>query len=102
MFQNNSNSNQFASLSEEDKDMLARINAYSEKVLGDIDPQKTRVSFQLDKLKPVMQEIADEKGLSLEDVFIKYMDLASIVSAKQDAMLKEDLDEQGLVDFTEF
>ncbi len=102
MFQNNSNSNQFASLSQEDKDMLARINAYSEKVLGDIDPQKTRVSFQLDKLKPIMQEIADEKGLSLEDVFIKYMDLASIVSARQDAKLKEDLDEQGLVDFTEF
>lgn len=82
--------------------MLARINAYSENVLGDIDPQKTRVSFQLDKLKPIMQEIADEKGLSLEDVFIKYMDLASIVSARQDAKLKEDLDEQGLVDFTEF
>ncbi len=102
MIQNNNSSNQFASLSEEDKDMLARINAYSEKVLGDIDPQKTRVSFQLDKLKPIMQEIADEKGTSLEDIFIKYMDLASIVSAKQDAMLKEDLDEQGLVDFTEF
>ncbi len=102
MIQNNNSSNQFASLSEEDKDMLARINAYSEKVLGDIDPQKTRVSFQLDKLKPIMQEIADEKGTSLEDIFIKYMDLASIVSARQDAMLKEDLDEQGLVDFTEF
>ncbi len=102
MIQNNNSSNQFASLSEEDKNMLARINAYSEKVLGDIDPQKTRVSFQLDKLKPVMQEIADEKGTSLEDIFIKYMDLASIVSARQDAMLKEDLDEQGLVDFTEF
>lgn len=102
MIQNNNSSNQFASLSEEDKDMLARINAYSEKVLGDIDPQKTRVSFQLDKLKPIMQEIADEKGTSLEDIFIKYMDLASIVSARQDAMLKEDLDEQGLVDFTKF
>lgn len=102
MIQNNNSSNQFASLSEEDKNMLARINAYSEKVLGDIDPQKTRVSFQLDKLKPIMQEIADEKGTSLEDIFIKYMDLASIVSARQDAMLKEDLDEQGLVDFTEF
>ena len=41
-------------------------------------------------------------GMALEDVFIKYMDLASIVSAKKDAMLKEDLDEQGLVDFTKF
>ena len=49
-----------------------------------------------------MQEIADEKGMSLEDVFIKYMDLASIVSAKQNAMLKEDLDDAGLADFTEF
>ena len=100
MFQTIKNSNGYGSLSEEDKEMLSRINAYAEKVLVDIDPQKTRISFQLDQLKPVMQEIADEKKMSLEDVFIKYMDLASIVSAKQDAMLKEDL-EENLVNFTE-
>ncbi len=100
MFQTIKNSNGYGSLSEEDKEMLSRINAYAEKVLGDIDPQKTRISFQLDQLKPVMQEIADEKKMSLEDVFIKYMDLASIVSAKQDAMLKEDL-EENLVNFSE-
>lgn len=100
MLQNTNNPNGFASLSDEDKDILTRINAYSEKVLGDIDPQKTRISFQLEKLKPVMQEIADEKGTTLEDIFIRYMDLASIVSAKQDAMLKEDLNENGLGDFT--
>ena len=100
MFQTIKNSNGYSSLSEEDKEMLSRINAYAEKVLGDIDPQKTRISFQLDQLKPVMQEIADEKKMSLEDVFIKYMDLASIVSAKQDAMLKEDL-EENLVNFSE-
>lgn len=99
MYQNTNNSNEFAALSDEDKDILTRINAYSEKVLGDIDPQKTRISFQLEKLKPVMQEIADEKGTTLEDIFIKYMDLASVVSAKQDAMLKEDLNENGLADF---
>ncbi len=80
--------------------MLARINAYAEQVLGDIDPQKTRISYQLDKLRPIMQEIADEKGISLEDVFIKYMDISSVVLAKQDAMLKEDLDDMGLTDFT--
>ena len=102
MFQPKNNSASFASLSDEEKEMLSRINAYSESVLGEIDPQKTRFSFQLDKLKPIMQEIADEKGMSLEDVFIKYMDLASIVSAKQNAMLKEDLDDAGLADFTEF
>lgn len=101
MFQTMKNSNGYDSMEEEDKEMLSRINAYAEKVLGDIDPQKTRISFQLDQLKPVMQEIADEKNMSIEDVFIKYMDLASIVSAKQDAMLKEDL-EENLVDFTEF
>ncbi len=101
MFQTPKNSNGFSSLNEEEKDMLSRINAYAEKVLGDIDPQKTRISFQLEQLKPIMQEIADEKNMALEDVFIKYMDLASIVSAKQDAMLKEDLDE-NLTNFTEF
>ena len=100
MFPTPNNPNQFASLSEEDKAMLTRINAYAEQVLGDIDPQKTRVSFQLDQLKPIMQEIADEKGIALEDVFIKYMDIASVVLAKQDAMLKEDLNDMGLTDFT--
>lgn len=101
MFQTTKNSNGYDSMNDEDKEMLSRINAYAEKALGDIDPQKTRISFQLDQLKPVMQEIADEKNMSIEDVFIKYMDLASIVSAKQDAMLKEDL-EENLVNFTEF
>lgn len=61
----------------EDREMLDKINVYADKVLGDIDPQKTRVSFQLQKLQPVMEEIAKEKGMEIEDVFIKYMDLAS-------------------------
>lgn len=100
MFPTPNNSSQFDSLSDEDKAMLVRINAYAEQVLGDIDPQKTRISYQLDKLRPIMQEIADEKGISLEDVFIKYMDISSVVLAKQDAMLKEDLDDMGLTDFT--
>lgn len=100
MFNMSNNSGQCGTLTEEDRNMLDRINAYAEQVLGDIDPQKTRISFQLDKLKPIMQEIADEKGVSLEDIFIRYMDLASVVSAKQDAMLKEDLSEMGTTYFT--
>ncbi len=100
MFNKEDRKAQFESLTEEDRIILRRINAYAEQVLGEIDPQKTRISFQLDKLKPVMQEIAEEKGVSLEDIFIKYMDLASIVSAKQDALLKEDFEESGLTDFT--
>ncbi len=101
MFQTTKNSDQFDAISPQDRAMLDRINAYAEQVLGDIDPQKTRISFQLDKLKPIMQEIADEKGMKLEDVFIKYMDLASVVSAKQNALLKEDFDENGLTNFVE-
>lgn len=61
----------------EDKQMLDRINEYADRVLKDFDPQKTRVSFQLEKLKPIMEEIAKEKGTSVEEIFIKYMDLAS-------------------------
>lgn len=94
------NSNAYETLDEQDRALLARINSYSESVLGDIDPQKTPISFQLEKLKPVMQEIAQEQKVPLEDVFIKYMDLASIVAAKKNARLKAELDEAGVNDFT--
>ncbi len=61
----------------EDRVFLERINAYADNVLHDIDPQKTKVSYQLEKLKPIMEEIAAEMNSSVSDVFIKYMDLAS-------------------------
>lgn len=64
----------------EDKKILDRINEYADNVLKDIDPQKTRVSFQLEKLKPIMEEIAKENNSTVEDIFIKYMDLASQVT----------------------
>ena len=72
-------------MTEEQRALLTRINSYAENVLGDIDPQKVPVSAQLKKLTPIMQEIADEKHMSLEDLFILYMDLqseASCASAK--------------------
>ena len=72
-----------------DKEMLNKINDYAEKVLGDIDPQKTPVSFQLEKLKPVMDEIAKSENMALEDVFIKYMDLASEQSVKLEEKYQE-------------
>ena len=91
---------QYDTISDEDKMMMDRINAYSAEVLGDIDPQKTRISVQIEALRPIMQEIADEKKVPIEDIFIKYMDLASIIAAKKDAKLKEDLDAAGFSDFT--
>lgn len=78
-------------MTDEQRAFLNRINAYSESVLGDIDPQKTPVSMQLEKLKPIMEEIAKEKNISLEDVFIQYMDIQSEASVLSEQKLQEDL-----------
>ena len=75
----------------ENMEILRKINAYAEKSLADIDPQKTPVSFQLETLKPVMEEIAKEKGMSVEDVFILYMDLASEVAVKAEEQFQSEL-----------
>lgn len=84
----------------ENKEILDRINEYAEKALADIDPQKTRISFQLEALKPVMQEIAAEKGMSVEDVFILYMDLASEASVEAQNQLQATLDEDEDANFS--
>ncbi len=78
-------------MTEENRKLLERINGYAEDVLGEIDPQKVQVSAQLDKLKPVMEEIAAEKGMKLEDVFILYMDLQSEASCATNQKLKDSL-----------
>lgn len=72
-----------------DIEILDRINKYAEEKLGDIDPQKTQVSRQLSVLMPKIQEIADELGISLEDMFIKYMDLQSEASLINEMKLRE-------------
>ncbi len=64
-------------MTSENRILWERINAFAEVALKDIDPQKTQVSVQLDALRPVLEEIAAEKGVSLEDMFILYMDMAS-------------------------
>ena len=62
-------------MTSEERKMLNRINEYADKVLNHIDPQKTQISYQLEKLKPIMEEIAKEQNSSVENIFIKYMDL---------------------------
>ncbi len=64
-------------MTKEDEAFLERINAFADEVLDGIDPQKTQVGFQLEKLKPIMETIASENGQAVEEVFIRYMDLAS-------------------------
>lgn len=87
-------------MTSENREILDRIHTYAEKVLADIDPQKTRISFQLEALKPVMQEIADEKGMSVEDIFILYMDLASEASVEAENQLQATLEEDESADFS--
>ncbi len=64
-------------MTKEDEIFLDRINEYADKVLDGIDPQKTQVSFQLEKLRPIMEELAKENNSSVEATFIRYMDLAT-------------------------
>lgn len=78
-------------MTDEQKNLLSRVNAYAEKVLGNIDPQKVPVSTQLEKLKPIMEEIAAEKGMSLQDFFILYMDLQSEAACLTEAKLRTEL-----------
>lgn len=75
----------------EQHEMLRRINEYAEEVMPDIDPQKTQISYQLEMLKPIMQKIADEKGVEINDVFIEYMDLASEAALDMENKLQESL-----------
>lgn len=64
-------------MTKEDEIFLDRINTYANKVLDHIDPQKTQVSYQLEKLRPIFEELSAETGDSIEKIFIRYMDLAS-------------------------
>ena len=78
-------------MTEENRKIQERIKTNAENTLGEIDPQKVQVSVQLEQLKPVMEEIAAEKGISLEDMFILYMDLQSEASCATNQKLKDSL-----------
>ena len=78
-------------MTDQDRQILKRINDFAENKLGEIDPQKVPVSAQLEQLKPIMETIAKEEGITLDDMFIKYMDLQSEASCASEAKLKEDL-----------
>lgn len=85
-------------MTDEQRQLLNRINAYSENVLGEIDPQKVPISQQLEKLKPIIKEIAAEKNISLTDVFIMYMDIQTEASCASEQKLQEDLKDLNMGD----
>lgn len=78
----------------EDRKFLARVNKYAEEAMADIDPQKVQVGAQLDKLRPILMEIADEENLALEDVFIRYMDLQSEAACLTDAKMRSEFQDE--------
>lgn len=87
-------------MTDKDKQIITRINKYAEEVLADIDPQKTQVSVQIEKLRPILTTIAKEEGISLEEMFIKYMDLASEFAVDRENNFQADLKE-GMSTFSQ-
>ena len=91
-------------MTDENRQLLTRINSYAETVLADIDPQKVQVSAQLEKLKPIMEDIARERNTTVEDIFILYMDLQSEAAVATEEKLRDDLsdlnDSDGNVTFS--
>lgn len=85
-------------MTDEQKKILDRINKYAEEIMPDIDPQKVPVSVQLDNLRPVMEEIAAEQKMTLEDFFILYMDLQSEASCLTDQKLQNELKDLNMGD----
>jgi hypothetical protein len=85
-------------MTDNDREFLGKINEFAEKELGDIDPQKTHVSEQLEKLRPIMQKLAMEYKMSVEDVFIRYMDLASEANVAADAEFRDKYGEDDILD----
>ena len=79
-------------MTDEEKVFMDRITEFANKAMADIDPDPTvtPISEQLNYLRPVMEEIAGETGEAVEDVFIRYMDLASTVAAKKQEEFEED------------
>ncbi|MDE6312414.1 MAG: hypothetical protein K2M46_02155 [Lachnospiraceae bacterium] len=76
------------------KDMetiLNRINSYADEVLPERDPSKVPIRIQLEALKPEMNKLAEEFQISVEDVFITYMDMNTETSAKAEAELQSKL-----------
>ena len=74
----------------EDREFLKRINDFADEVMSDIDPEKVRISEQIEKLRPILQELAMVHKMPVEDVFIKYMDLATEAAIEKNNKFNED------------
>lgn len=80
-------------MTKEDREFLGKITAYADEVMGDVDPEKVRISDQLAKLRPILQELAMIHKMPVEDVFIKYMDLATEAALEKNKKFEDDYKE---------
>ncbi len=80
-------------MTNEDREFLNTIMEYADEVMPDIDPQKVRISEQIDKLRPILQDLAIKHKMPVEDVFIKYMDLATEHAIKYQNQMNEQFKE---------
>ena len=80
-------------MTEEDRKLIKRIDSYAQKVLKDTDPQKTRTSFKLQQMMPIIKAIAAEEGVSAEDMFVKYMDLQTQLRAEEEGKFKQQVND---------
>lgn len=77
-------------MTREDRDFLDKINDYANEVMADIDPEKVKISEQIENLRPILQELAIIHKMAVEDVFIKYMDLATEAAVEKNNQFNED------------
>ena len=80
-------------MTKEDREFLGQIMAYADEVMGDVDPEKVRVSEQIEKLRPILQKLAMVHQMPVEDVFIKYMDLATEAALEKNKKFEDDYKE---------
>lgn len=74
------------------KTILDRVNVYADTVLPERDPSKVPIRVQLDALKPEMEKLSEEFNVSVEDIFIAYMDMNTETVAEADAKVQAQLD----------
>lgn len=83
-------------LSRKDKEtILNRVNTYADQVLPERDPSKVPIRVQLDALRPEMEKLAKEFQLSVEDIFIIYMDMNTETVATAEAQLQNQLNDMN-------
>ncbi|MGN0307491.1 MAG: hypothetical protein ACI4DN_04655 [Lachnospiraceae bacterium] len=80
-------------MTDQDREFLNQINAFVEEHMADVNPEQVRISEQLDMLRPILQKLALVYAMPVEEVFMKYMDLATEAAVERERKFKEEFKE---------